>query len=196
MNFETYLQTVKLRCRPLPPAQQLIHAQIGMVTELGELGDLLKRELAYGKEFDRVNLMEECGDFLWYFVLYCDERMIHPKVLDAIVAKCDSMLMRSESDEKIFRTLVSAVSMLVAREELDIDRDNELALVESSLMLVYGLLKKYDFTMPQCLTANDAKLELRTGKAFDASRILNRDTEAERKVLEEHGQAEPRQAAG
>lgn len=66
MNFETYLQTVKLRCRPLPPAKQLVHAQIGMVTELGELGDLLKRELAYGKEFDRINLMEECGDFLWY----------------------------------------------------------------------------------------------------------------------------------
>lgn len=63
-------------------------------------------------------------------------------------------------------------------------------------MLVYGLLKKYDFTMPQCLVANDAKLELRTGKAFSADRILNRDTDAERKLLEEHGQAEPRQAAG
>jgi len=196
MNFETYLQTVKLRCRPLPPDKQLVHAQIGMVTELGELGDLLKRELAYGKEFDRINLMEECGDYLWYFVLYCDERMIHPKVLDAIVAKCDGLPIGSDSDEAIFRMLVSAASMLVAHVELDISRQSELGMVESSLMLVYGLLKKYDFTMAQCLVANDAKLELRTGKAFSADRILNRDTDAERKVLEEHGQAEPRQAAG
>lgn len=196
MNFETYLQTVKLRCRPLPPDKQLVHAQIGMVTELGELGDLLKRELAYGKEFDRINLMEECGDFLWYFVLYCDERAIHPKVLDAIVAKCDSLPLGVMADGTVFRLLVSSASMLVAVEEMEIGRETELEMVRSSLMLVYGLLKKYDFTMPQCLVANDAKLELRTGKAFSADRILNRDTDAERKLLEEHGQAEPRQAAG
>ena len=196
MNFETYLQTVKLRCRPLPPDKQLVHAQIGMVTELGELGDLLKRELAYGKEFDRVNLMEECGDFLWYFVLYCDERAIHPKVLDAIVEECDKSPRPTEADQNLFRVLTSSVAMLVAREHLDLSASDESDMVKGTLMLVYAMLVKYDFTMAQCLTANDAKLELRTGKSFSADRILNRDTDAERKVLEEHGQAEPRQAVG
>lgn len=196
MNFETYLQTVKLRCRPLPPAQQLIHAQIGMVTELGELGDLLKRELAYGKEFDRVNLMEECGDFLWYFVLYCDERAVHMKTLDAVVNECAESPRPTEADQAMFRVLTSSVGMLAAREHVGLSASDERDMIGGSLMLVYAMLVKYDFTIAQCLTANDAKLELRTGKTFDASRILNRDTEAERKLLEEHGQAEPRQAAG
>lgn len=196
MNFETYLQTVKLRCRPLPPAQQLIHAQIGMVTELGELGDLLKRELAYGKEFDRINLMEECGDFLWYFMLYCDERAIHTRFLDETVVECESAPTVTEPDESLFRVLTSSAAMLVAREHLGISTLDERDMAKGSLMLIYALLAKYDFTMAQCLVANDAKLELRTGKKFDAHRILNRDTEAERKLLEEHGQAEPRQAAG
>lgn len=196
MNFETYLQTVKLRCRPLPPAKQLIHAQIGMITELGELGDLLKRELAYGKEFDRINLMEECGDFLWYFVLYCDERAIHTRFLDEIVTECESAPRVTEGDEGLFRVLTSSAAMLVAREHLEISAGDERDMAKGSLMLIYALLSKYDFTMAQCLVANDAKLELRTGKKFDADRILNRDTEAERKLLEEHGQAEPRQAAG
>lgn len=112
------------------------------------------------------------------------------------MTECDSAPQVTETDQNLFRVLTSSAAMLVAREHLEISAGDERDMVKGSLMLVYALLKKYDFTMAQCLTANDAKLELRTGKAFSADRILNRDTDAERKVLEEHGQAEPRQAAG
>jgi hypothetical protein len=37
MDFPTYLQTVKLRAKPMPSDRQIVHAQIGMLTELGSL---------------------------------------------------------------------------------------------------------------------------------------------------------------
>ena len=45
------------------------HAAIGMATEAGEMLDQLKRYTYYGTELDEVNLIEECGDCLWYIQL-------------------------------------------------------------------------------------------------------------------------------
>ena len=44
----------------------VLHALLGIGTEAGELQDMLKKHLMYGKAFDRTNLVEECGDLLWY----------------------------------------------------------------------------------------------------------------------------------
>lgn len=196
MNFETYLQTVKARCSPLPHGRQLTHAQLGMITEVGELGDLIKREFAYGKEFDRINLLEECGDFLWYFVLYCDERAVHTRTLEEFREKEDHRPSNTEPDEEILRALAASTCLLAAAGRLTLSRDTELELMESCILLICVLLTKYDFTLPQCLAANDAKLGLRTGKKFSADRVLGRDVDAERRLLEEHGQDQSNQVAG
>ena len=50
---------------------ELMHSVMGVVTEAGELMDVLKRYSVYGKEFDKVNLKEEYGDLLWYIALGC-----------------------------------------------------------------------------------------------------------------------------
>lgn len=49
-----------------PDSAKLIHYLLGVGTEAGELQDQLKKHLIYGKNLDRVNLIEECGDVLWY----------------------------------------------------------------------------------------------------------------------------------
>ena len=51
---------------------RLLHGAIGICTEAGELQDALKKHLIYGKPLDAVNLMEECGDVLWYVALTLD----------------------------------------------------------------------------------------------------------------------------
>jgi NTP pyrophosphatase (non-canonical NTP hydrolase) len=51
---------------------RLLHASIGITTESGELADLLKKHIFYGKPLDTVNAVEECGDLLWYVALACD----------------------------------------------------------------------------------------------------------------------------
>lgn len=48
---------------------RLVHGMIGACTETGELQDMIKKFLIYGKPFDRVNVLEECGDVLWYLAI-------------------------------------------------------------------------------------------------------------------------------
>ena len=48
---------------------KLLHAMLGVTSEAGELADALKRHLIYAKDFDPTNVMEECGDLLWYIAL-------------------------------------------------------------------------------------------------------------------------------
>lgn len=193
MNFSTYLQTILLRARPMERLRQIEHAQIGMLTELGELGDLIKREFAYGKEFDRINLMEECGDYLWYLVLYAFESGVSMDFLDKVASTVVELSQPvAESDSRLLRVLGQATGMMLAPPDvLALSAKSREELVESSLLIVVAFLTKYGFTIEQCLTANDAKLEARTGKRFDAGRILDRDTASERRVLEQHGKGEP-----
>lgn len=50
----------------LAGVQHLMHAAVGMATEAGELLDMLKKYVWYGKPFDQTNAIEELGDALWY----------------------------------------------------------------------------------------------------------------------------------
>jgi NTP pyrophosphatase (non-canonical NTP hydrolase) len=49
------------------------HAAIGAVTEAGELMNAIKRAKIYGKTLDRVNLVEEAGDVMWYLAILADD---------------------------------------------------------------------------------------------------------------------------
>lgn len=56
------------------PHLAILHAMLGMVTEVGEFTDAIKKHLLYGKELDLVNLDEEIGDLLWYIAIYIESR--------------------------------------------------------------------------------------------------------------------------
>ena len=47
------------------------HMVMGMVTEAAELLDVFKKNLAYKKSIDLVNVKEEIGDYLWYLANFC-----------------------------------------------------------------------------------------------------------------------------
>lgn len=46
--------------------QRLIHALLGCDTEGAELGDIVKKHLYYGKPLDSEQILDECGDLLFY----------------------------------------------------------------------------------------------------------------------------------
>lgn len=52
---------------------RLLHASIGINTENGEFQDHLKKVLFYGKPLDKVHLIEELGDLMWYIAIAIDE---------------------------------------------------------------------------------------------------------------------------
>jgi len=50
-------------------SEDLIHSAIGCVTEAGELIDVVKKTLFYGREVDIPNIIEEYGDQLFYIAM-------------------------------------------------------------------------------------------------------------------------------
>lgn len=49
------------------------HAVYGIVTEAGELMDSVKKAKIYNQKLDKVNLVEEAGDVMWYLAILADE---------------------------------------------------------------------------------------------------------------------------
>lgn len=66
-------QEAALRTAPAGVSQEhdRKHALLGLISEIGEFADTIKKEHAYGKPIDRVNLVEELGDLMWYVALMC-----------------------------------------------------------------------------------------------------------------------------
>jgi NTP pyrophosphatase (non-canonical NTP hydrolase) len=70
MSFQDY-HYVASRLADVRVAR-LLHAILGFVTETGELADVLKKHLIYGKPIDWTNVVEELGDKQWYTALASD----------------------------------------------------------------------------------------------------------------------------
>lgn len=49
-----------------PKTIRLLHATLGIAGEAGELVEMLKKHIFYGKPIDEINAQEEIGDGLWY----------------------------------------------------------------------------------------------------------------------------------
>jgi NTP pyrophosphatase (non-canonical NTP hydrolase) len=78
--------------------QQLdnIHMALGLVTEAGELADVFKKNLAYNKSIDWINVQEEMGDLMWYIAGLCN---INNFDIEQILQVCIDKL-RSRYPEK------------------------------------------------------------------------------------------------
>lgn len=48
------------------------HAVLGMITEVGELADQLKKWIYYRRPLDEKHVEEEIGDLMWYIALACN----------------------------------------------------------------------------------------------------------------------------
>jgi len=48
------------------------HMIFGMFTEVAELADVFKKNMAYGKDIDWVNVKEELFDLMWYVAGFCE----------------------------------------------------------------------------------------------------------------------------
>jgi len=70
----TYAQFVESLCKPgidilvqmEPKDAHLTHMAMGVAGEAGELLDAIKKSVMYRKPLDRDNVLEECGDILFF----------------------------------------------------------------------------------------------------------------------------------
>lgn len=52
--------------------KDILHMLLGLSTEIGELHDIYKKSLAYGKNIDLPHVNEEVGDIMWYIANLCN----------------------------------------------------------------------------------------------------------------------------
>lgn len=185
MNFEEYLPTVLKRAKPLPHRDQMDHALIGMVTELGELATDVKNAFIYGKPFDVINAQVEIGDYAWYFALWCIESEVEPRFLDYCAKFEMTREGAAESSlvELVLQLAATTGSLVVSAEERGDQLTNEMA-AEIIITFLLAVSLQCDTTLQECLTKNDAKLELRHGDKYQANASADRDVAAERAIAE------------
>lgn len=72
MDFQIYQHQAMRTAKPMEPADDLMHAALGLAGEAGEFADAIKKHLVYGRDLDRENAIEELGDVLWFVALGCN----------------------------------------------------------------------------------------------------------------------------
>jgi len=80
MNIHKYEKQIQRTCADLDSDfDNKLHMALGIATEAGELLDNYKKNLAYGKSIDTINVIEEMGDCFWYLVNLCRMMQVDPE---------------------------------------------------------------------------------------------------------------------
>jgi len=102
MELKEYIEKAKRTCPTLSTKQaDNIHMSFGIVTEAGELADIFKKNLAYGKPIDWVNAKEELGDAMWYIANFCSINGFDlEEILATNIAKLEARYPEKFTEEK------------------------------------------------------------------------------------------------
>ncbi len=72
MRLNDYCDWTENTCAKLDnQVMDTVHMLFGMTTEIGELTDVFKKQLAYNKPIDWTNVEEELGDLMFYVASFC-----------------------------------------------------------------------------------------------------------------------------
>ena len=73
MDLNTYQEeTRRTRNNSLTDQEFLINGALGLAGETGEVVDVIKKHLFQGHDLDKVKIVDELGDVMWYIALICD----------------------------------------------------------------------------------------------------------------------------
>lgn len=149
----------------------------GIATEMGEVIDIYKKSLAYGKELDLVHIGEELTDVLWYAANRSKEPLNIGEIEEFV----------SEQNEQIkfikgYDT-TTMIGFLLQGLVMSLDEDVR---PEATFALVQCVMKGLGLDFEKCLQNNVDKLLVRfpLEEGFTTERANNRNLEAERIQLE------------
>ena len=193
MNFKEYVPLAMQTCKSLPTADHINHMCLGIVGEMGELVDQIKKAYVYGKAIDQVNIIEEVGDVAYYTAGLVQYFPALADWLDSDELKQSINYEKLEvARENITRTiLLNAMSAanLTADLMMFADDDNlqdanaeQVAKALGTALFATAVLLEVDLS--QACEVNVAKLAKRYGDKYSDYAAVNRDIDAERAVLE------------
>jgi NTP pyrophosphatase (non-canonical NTP hydrolase) len=172
------------------------HAAMGLVTETAEFLDAFKKHIFYGKPLDKVHLLEEIGDMMWYVAILCatkgwDMGGIAKRTEKSVVGNTaqkvfsysglefNGWLLHAGSNAACGATALLE-SVLCAQEGDDIHQLELRVIMEQMAILLYSLGSSFEDEAQR----NHDKLKSRYPEKFTSEDALNRDLGKEREVLE------------
>lgn len=173
MNLKLYQENAKVTLVDLGSLKEnLAHMVLGMCTEISELQDAIENE-------DKVNIGEELADFQWYLANY--------HTLKGYSYDLKSQPVQSYEIIDLYYS-VSELQDLIKKNLAygkDINEMSEKSLLTSLHYMIQSFYDQYGLDQSKCLSNNILKLiERFPDKKFNAEHAINRNHEAERKILE------------
>ena len=166
-NLVTIEINIKLNCNN-------IHAFYGIDTEFGEILDLYKKSFAYRKVFDRINLIEEICDIVWYCAA---SATINNESIEEIIDLGNIGFKGWAVPVENYPTLQNMA------DAYDIIHGYRISQI--NIEDVIGVFISSEEELFRGLTNNINKLICRYPDKFSNENALNRDLDSERKQLEQ-----------
>ena len=193
MNFKEYAPLAMRTCKELPTADHINHMCLGIVGEMGELVDAIKKAYVYGKGIDQTNIVEEIGDVSWYTAGLVQHFPTLADWLDSDELKQSVNYEKLEVARKnVTRTillntmsaanLAADLMMLADNDDLQDTEAEEVAKALGTALFATAVL--LDVDLAGAYEVNIAKLAKRYGDKYSDYAAINRDIDAERAVLE------------
>lgn len=175
MTIQEYQKECKRTCPNLSNRiMDELHMELGVITEIGELLDIFKKNIAYGKEIDIVNLGEELADVAWYICNCATFKNI------TLNYKFISTGITTPKEERISQTIEDLKELL----SLYMLETNSRRNFNKYLDLLNIIALDWELDFNKLLDNNIAKLKVRFPDKFTQENALNRNLEAERQELE------------
>lgn len=164
---------------------RLVHSVIWMQTEVWEIFEALFINISDLDNVDKVNLLEEIWDIMWYLAIWADNVW-----LDSLEFwNYSNEYKFSSIDEYAYKLneiciylLDSTKKSLLYRKEFDLD------LFKQRLISVFSIVWNYVeflwWDLEQICITNIEKLKHRYPEKFTTEKAVNRDLDTERKILE------------
>ena len=198
MKFAEYIPLAMRTCKPLPVADHINHMGLGIVGEMGEIVDQLKKAHIYGKPLDQINIIEEVGDVAYYVAgvvqFYPN---LHSFIESDELKNSINYEKLAEAKSKITRTILLntmsaanlVVDMGILADEAGGPSGEGEEVAKTLCMFLYATAVLLDVDLGQACEVNIAKLAKRYGDKYSDYAATNRDTDAERAILEAGTQA-------
>lgn len=187
MSSSDDYQARALATESIPPSIRLVHAHLGLSSELAEI----EACLADFDDFDKVNFAEELGDMLWYVAVAADalERSMPvpdrvPEHISLRDTKRDLVvavgMFADDLKKHVFYGSPLREATMANQLQSVVDQINGLIELHASQLEEAGAPASFE----EVMRANIAKLAKRYGGEFSSENALDRDLDEERRVLE------------
>jgi NTP pyrophosphatase (non-canonical NTP hydrolase) len=188
-NFYNYCIQAKRTHSNLDTIEDtLIHMAMGVTTEIGEIVDIFKKNLAYAKDIDLVNLKEEIGDAFWYIANTYRTLNVYPTELNELARNNAALTFHKFNIKRfIAHTLYDVYDLY--DNVIDYNESQNPQVIEAILcslrLRLIVMCNHFGIDYIDCLKTNISKLEARYPEKFTQENALNRNLENERKILEQ-----------